>query len=121
MNTGIKALDEVINRWGINGEVADNAFQFAMPICGRDQRVLKMNLPYCIVREVGRHKQMTELTLHQFYVPHKKAKLACFVTDSQGKILERVYYGRDRKYWHASAKVAEALSEAVISGHALAA
>ena len=121
MNTGIKALDTAVNRWGISGFEADNAFQFALPISGRDQRVLKMNLPYCIVKEIGRHKEIEDLTLHQFFVPHKKARLACFVTDSQGNILERVYYGRDRKYWHASAKLAEALTDVVSEGQPLAA
>ena len=113
MNTGIKALDAVIARWGINSVETDNAFQMALPIRGRDPRVLSMKLPYCIVQEIGRHTKAETLTLHQFFVPHKKAKLACFVTDHEGNILERVYYGHDRKYWNASAKVANALAHAI--------
>lgn len=121
MNTGIKALDTVINRWGINGHEADNAFQVATYVSGRDPRVLKMNLPHCIIQEIGRHKPITGLILHQFFVPHKKGKLACFVTDLRGKVLERVYYGHDRKYWKASEKVAAALSQAIVDEQQLAA
>lgn len=115
MNTGIKALDTVITRWGIHGSDVDNDFQQALTISGRDPRVLKMDLPYCIIREIGRHKLPEQLMLHRFSVPHKKARLACFVTDMEGNILEKVYYGHDRRYWQASEKVERWLSHALVS------
>ena len=111
MNTGIKALDTVIQRWGISAEEVSNAFQTSTHLTGRDPRALRMGLPHCIIQEIGRHKHAENLSLHQFYLPHRKAKLACFVTDMQGKVLERVYYGHERKYWRASEKVADALTQ----------
>ncbi|MBN7827376.1 hypothetical protein [Bowmanella dokdonensis] len=72
-----------------------------------------MQLPYCILQQINLHSPGTPLLLHRFYVPYKEQRLACFVTDLQGNVLERVFYGKDRRYWQASQVIEKALCVAI--------
>lgn len=105
MKTGLKTVDSLIEHYGIRVQEGKDASQALMALRGGDMRINAMRLPYCIVQKIMGLPAHRMLKLHQWYLPHKKAKLAAFLIDEKGSIIEQVYYQRDAKHVHACRKV----------------
>lgn len=98
MHTGMKNVDDLILRFGVMRVPGRDLFQHVLSLCGSDIKANTMKLPFCFYRVITSLPPNRQLLLHQFYLPHKKARLASFLIDEEGKIVEQVYFQRDRKY-----------------------
>lgn len=105
MNTGLKTIDNLIERFGISVGEGHDAFQQVIDLYGGDSRAVSLKLPFCFYQIIANLPVNRRLSLHQFYLPHRKARLASFLIDESGHIIEQVYYQRDSKYVKACKKL----------------
>ena len=121
MNTGLKTIDNLIERFGISVGEGHDAFQQVLDLYGGDSRATTMKLPFCFYQIIANLPVNRRLSLHQFYLPHRKARLASFLIDENGQIIEQVYYQRDRKYVKACKKLQSLVQCHYLKGWATAA
>lgn len=105
MNTGLKTIDDLIQRFGIKTNESQDTFQQVMAWSGNDPRAAYFKLPFCFYQLITTMPATKNVTLHHFYLPHRKARLASFLIDANGKIIEQVFYQRDVKYVNACKKL----------------
>lgn len=110
MITGIKALDNLITKFGIETGVTQNDFQRGIELKSQDRRAVLMKLPYCFYTKIMALEESETVLLHQFALPYRNARLASFLVNQQGQIIEQVYYQRDSKYVIACKKVERLLA-----------
>ncbi|MDC8831211.1 hypothetical protein [Alteromonas gilva] len=105
MQTGLKTIDSLIERFGICAGETHDAFQNVLCLHGGDKRAVALKLPFCFYHKLAHLPKSRMITLHQFYLPHRKARLASFLIDERGQVIEQVYYQRDSKYVKACKKL----------------
>lgn len=105
MNTGLKTIDNLIERYGIVKSEGHDDFQQVVTMFGGDSRAATMKLPFCFYQIIANLPVSRRLSLHQFYLPHRKVRLASFLIGENGHIIEQVYYQRDSKYVKACKKL----------------
>lgn len=121
MNTGLKTIDELILRHGIKTAESQDTFQQVMKWSGNDPRAAHYKLPFCFYQLITNLPATQNVILHHFYLPHRKARLASFLINSQGKIIEQVFYQRDAKYVKASKKLQAMVQRAYLTTTSVAA
>ncbi|MEC8374878.1 MAG: hypothetical protein VX078_08730 [Pseudomonadota bacterium] len=90
MQTGIKAVDQLLAKHGIMGEEGYDQFQRRARLTGGDSRANM--LPFCMYQKVAYAPLSQSFTVHHFYMPGNKGKLASFLFDEKGALIEQVYY-----------------------------
>ena len=105
MTTGIKAIDKLISTYGLYVHEGKDTFQSVTRLHGGDARAEKMKLPWCMFQKVMQKPVSSSLTYHQFFLPHRQHRLASFLVDEKGNIIEQVFYLRDCKGVKASRKL----------------
>ncbi|NVK56167.1 MAG: hypothetical protein HWE26_11155 [Alteromonadaceae bacterium] len=105
METGLKTIDSLIARFGVRADEYHDAFQNVLLLHGGDKRAVALKLPFCFYQKLSNLPKSRMITLHQFYLPHRKARLASFLIDERGQVIEQVYYQRDSKYVKACKKL----------------
>lgn len=121
MNTGLKTIDDLILRHGIKTDESQDTFQQVMCWSGNDPRAAHYKLPFCFYQLITNLPTTQSVTLHHFYLPHRKARLASFLINAQGKIIEQVFYQRDAKYVKASKKLQALVQRAYLATSSVAA
>lgn len=107
--TGIKALDKLLKDFGFLAEEGKDEFQRVTRYQGKDEKLATAKMPFCFYRLLESMPEGRSFRLHSFYLPYKKQRLAAFLVDEQGHIVEKVFYQRDRLYVEACHKVAAKL------------
>ena len=105
MQTGLKTIDGLIERFGISAAETHDAFQHVLCLQGGDKRAIALKLPFCFYQKLSSLPKSRMITLHQFYLPHRKARLASFLINEHGQVIEQVYYQRDAKHVKACKKL----------------
>lgn len=105
MTTGIKAIDNLIIRYGLYNAEGKDPFQSVTRLHGGDTRAATLKLPWCMFQKVMQRPVSAQLTYHQYYLPHRKQRLASFLVDEKGEIIEQVFYLRDGKGVKACRKI----------------
>ena len=90
MTTGVKAVDQLIEQFGILSSPGENKFQRFSYLYGGDVRA--NSLPFCMYQKVMNAPVSHRFSVHHFYLPHKKCKLASFLFNEKGELIEQVYY-----------------------------
>ena len=90
MQTGIKAVDQLILKHGILNELGSNTFQRRSRLTGGDERA--NGLPFCMYQKVVNAPVSHQFTVHHFYMPGNKGKLASFLFNEKGQLIEQVYF-----------------------------
>ena len=90
MQTGIKAVDQLISKHGIMAEFGSDTFQRRSRLTGGDERA--NGLPFCMYQKVAHAPLSHQFTVHHFYMPGNKGKLASFLFNEKGQLIEQVYY-----------------------------
>ena len=90
MQTGIKAVDQLILKHGIMVNFGADTFQRRSRLTGGDARA--NGLPFCMYQKVAYAPLSHQFTVHHFYMPGNKGKLASFLFDEKGQLIEQVYY-----------------------------
>jgi len=101
MQTGIKAVDQLILKHGIMADLGSDTFQRRSRLTGGDERANA--LPFCMYQKVAHAPLSHQFTVHHFYMPGSKGKLASFLFNEKGKLasflfnekgqlIEQVYY-----------------------------
>jgi hypothetical protein len=90
MQTGIKAVDQLISKHGIMADLGYDTFQRRARLTGGDERA--NTLPFCMYQKVVSAPLSRNFTVHHFYMPGNKGKLASFLFDEKGALIEQVYY-----------------------------
>ncbi|GGF81547.1 hypothetical protein [Alteromonas lipolytica] len=121
MQTGLKTIDNLVQRFGISVGEGHDAFQQVLKLSGGDSRAMTMKLPFCFYQIIANLPVSRRLSLHQFYLPHRKARLASFLIDEKGRIVEQVYYQRDSKYVQACKKLQGLVQQSYLKDWAAAA
>lgn len=113
MHTGIKQLDQVIAKRGISDGPIDNEFQSSLRLYRKDNRLKTLNLPLCMSRVICSLRYDESVILHRFYLAYRNnaPRLAFFLTDNDGQIIERVYFLRHARYIGASASIGKMLRQ----------
>lgn len=117
MQTGIKAIDKLIDKYGFLVDEGRDEFQQVSIMFGEDPRIQTMKLPYCFYREIASAPLFKRFVLHQLFLPHRKTRFASFLLDEDGQLVEQVYYLRDAKGVKACKKVQEAIAQVYASNH----
>ena len=112
MLTGMKTIDKLISRYGIRLDQGRDVSQSLQILQGGAAESRGINIPYCMWRIVESAPQHTNFKLHTWYLPHRKARLASFLVDEQGDVIEQVYFQRDANYVKACKKLQVLVSEA---------
>ena len=105
MTTGLKTIDAMITRFGVRVDEGQDESQSLMMLQGGDHRVHAMRVPYCIFQKIQSFATQRTLKLHQWFLPNKKGRLATFLIDEAGNIVEQVYYPRDSRHVAACRKI----------------
>ena len=105
MNSGLKAIDTLIEKYGFLTQEGKTPFQNVITLFGQDDRLMRIKLPYCFFRILSDAKETERFSLHHLYLPHRKARLASFLVTASGQICEQVYYVRHAKGVKACKKV----------------
>ena len=92
MQTGIKSVDTLITKYGILVSPGADEFQRRVRLTGGDERA--NNLPFCMYQKVAHAPLSKCFNVHHFYLPSHKGKLASFLFDEKGNLIEQVYYQR---------------------------
>ena len=103
--TGIKALDKLLTQYGIREKEGADAFQRVCTLQGGDVRLQTLKLPFCFYTLIHSAPTWRSLTVHSFYLPYRKQRLASFLIDEHGCVIEQVFYQRENKYVEACKKV----------------
>lgn len=90
MTTGVKAVDQLIEKFGILSSPGQDQFQRLTSLFGGDKRA--NTLPFCMYQKVMSAPVSQRFTVHQFYLPYKKSKLASFLFNEKGELIEQVYF-----------------------------
>ncbi|BFT30495.1 hypothetical protein D210916BOD24_16710 [Alteromonas sp. D210916BOD_24] len=90
MQTGIKGVDQLIAKHGIKVDVGFDDFQRRSRLTGGDERA--QALPFCMYQKVMNAPLSRMFTVHHFYMPDHKGKLASFLFNEKGELIEQVYY-----------------------------
>lgn len=112
MCTGMKNIDKLISRYGIRLDKGRDVSQCLQVLQGGTADSIGMHVPYCIWRIVESAPQHVNFKLHTWYLPHRSARLASFLIDEQGDVIEQVYFQRDANYVKACKKLQILVSEA---------
>ena len=107
--TGIKALDKLLQDFGFRDAEGKDAFQWVIHFQGKDERLATSKMPFCFYRFLNAMPETQLYRLHSFYLPYKKQRLAAFLIDNEGHIVEKVFYQRDRAYVDACHRLAAKL------------
>ena len=75
MQTGIKA-DQLISKHGIMAEFGSDTFQRRSRLTGATSA--QTGLPFCMYQKVVHAPLSHQFTVHHFYMPGNKGKLASF-------------------------------------------
>ncbi len=113
MTSGVKAVDNLIEKYGFLTKEGKNPFQTVMTLFGQDDRLTSMKMPYCFFRILSDAKLSEKFSMHHLYLPHRKARLASFLVNSAGDICEQVYYVRDAKGVKVCKKVQQMLASRI--------
>ncbi len=89
MNTGLKTVDNLIRTFGIRIRNGADKSQSLVTLSSADERLASMRIPFCMMQKILSLPQNRSLRFHQWYLPHKGAKLACFLIDEEGRIVEQ--------------------------------
>ena len=73
MQTGIKAVDQLISKHGIMAEFGSDTFQRRSRLTGGDERA--NGLPFCMYQKVVHAPLSHQFTVHHFYMPCFSLKL----------------------------------------------
>lgn len=92
MQTGNKSVDQLIAKHGILSTPGVNEFQRRVRLTGGDERA--NSLPFCMYQKVAYAPLSQFFSVHHFYLPSHKGKLASFLFDEKGNLIEQVYYQR---------------------------
>ena len=92
MATGVKAVDQLIEQFGILSSPGEDKFQRYFYLYGGDVRA--NTLPFCMYQKVMNAPVSRRFSVHHFYLPHKKCKLASFLFNEKGELVEQVYYAK---------------------------
>lgn len=113
METGIKQLDRYVSRLGITQDPVNNQLQKGFRIYANDPRLRSLMLPYCMHRLCLELRGSESLILHTFYLPYRpsRTRLASFLLDEQGNIIEQVYFQRQFRYINASKAIAREMRQ----------
>ena len=98
MNTGLKTIDNLISSFGIRTEEGVDKSQSLMTFLGGDFRVNTVKMPFCIMQKILQAPHHQEFRLLQWFLPHKGVRLASFLINDAGNIVEQVYFQRDAKH-----------------------
>lgn len=110
MKTGIKQLDNVISKTGLQTMVGtEDAFQRVTLLQSQDPRATTMKLPWCFYRLIMALPEGQQVRLHECFIPYRKCRLASFLVDEAGEIIEQVFYQRDSRYVSACKKLHQRL------------
>ena len=90
MTTGVKAVDQLIQKFGILSSPGQDKFQRLTYLFGGDKRA--DSLPFCMYQKVMGAPVSRRFTIHHFYLPHKNCKLASFMFNEKGELIEQVYF-----------------------------
>ena len=90
MQTGVKAVDELLSKHGILTESGFDDFQRRARLPGGDERA--NSLPFCMYQKITNAPMSHFFTVHHFYMPGNKGKLASFLFNEKGQLIEQVYY-----------------------------
>lgn len=88
--TGHKAIDQLIQRYGVMLSPGEDSFQRFLYLTGGDKKA--NHLPFCMFQKVMEKPLSYQFTVHHFYLPNKKGRLASFLFDEKGVLVEQVYY-----------------------------
>ena len=111
MKTGMATIDNAIAKFGLTHQPIENEFQSVVQCFGGETPALRsVNLPFCINQFLFNAPLYSQWLLHQFELPKTNKKLACFITDLNGNVVERVYYQNSRKYYDACDKLVNRVS-----------
>ncbi|GGW95543.1 hypothetical protein [Alteromonas halophila] len=95
MTTGIKSIDKLIASYGLTTHAGKDAFQSVIRLRGGDAKARTLKLPWCMYQKVMQKPVSSALTYYQYFLPHRQHRLASFLVDEKGNIVEQVYYLRD--------------------------
>lgn len=90
--TGTKSIDQLIQRYGILSKPGKDPLQRLTYLCGGDKGANA--LPYCMFNIIMNAPVSRRFTVHHFYHPTKKCRLATFLFDEKGQLIEQVYYAK---------------------------
>ncbi|WP_218397184.1 hypothetical protein [Alteromonas lipotrueae] len=90
MTTGVKAVDQLIEKFGILSSPGQDKFQRLTHLFGGDKRA--DSLPFCMYQKVMGAPVSRRFTVHHFYLPYKNCKLASFMFNEKGELIEQVYF-----------------------------
>ena len=86
----LKRLISFISKHGIMAEFGSDTFQRRSRLTGGDERA--NGLPFCMYQKVVHAPLSHQFTVHHFYMPGNKGKLASFLFNEKGQLIEQVYY-----------------------------
>ena len=110
MNTGLKTIDNLIHSFGVRTEEGEDKSQSLTTFCGGDFRVNTVKMPFCIMQKILQTPQEKQLRLLQWFLPHKQARLASFLIDESGAVIEQVYFQRDARHVEACRRIQKMVS-----------
>ncbi|RDV27383.1 hypothetical protein DXV75_04960 [Alteromonas aestuariivivens] len=112
MDTGLKTLDKLIEQHGIRVMEGQDELQSVVYLQGGDRRAVSMKLPFCFYRVIMSKPVSSVIKLHQVYLPYRRARLASFLVDEKGRVMEQVYYQRDSRYVRACRSIQKLVAQA---------
>lgn len=105
MNTGLKTIDNLIRSFGVRTEEGADKSQSLTTFAGGDFRVNSVKMPHCIMQKILQAPQDKQFRLLQWFLPHKQARLASFLIDESGTVVEQVYFQRDARHVEACRRI----------------
>lgn len=105
MNTGLKSIDNLISSFGVRTEEGADKSQSLTTFFGGDFRASSNKMPFCIMQKILQAPQDKQFRLLQWFLPHKQARLASFLIDETGTVVEQVYFQRDARHVEACRRI----------------
>lgn len=106
METGIKALDKLLTAQGIITSPGSTGFQSVTELRPADPKVVDLKLPFCMYQKVMMLPAGRRVRYHHFYMQHRQCRLASYLVNEEGDIVEQVFFQRDVKSVAACKKLA---------------
>lgn len=113
--TGLKHIDKLIQKYGINAVGDDSVFMRRRKLTQVDASTYK--LPFCFFRQVEALQGGQSLWCYTFNVPDKKQKFASYLVNERREIIDQVYYPRDHRSVRACEKLRKLLAKSLCESH----
>lgn len=111
----LKSVDQLIDKFGVSAFASDTPFLKRKVLTSSN--ACDVGMPFCFYQKLSALKCNQTVWCFTAYLPSKNKRLALFLVDENNKVIEQVYFPRDRKSVMSCQKIQKLLQRSLLSAN----